>query len=385
MIQILVSLKRWEKKLIYFFILGLGLVSIIAKYKYNGLVFGFDYGLYQPDGKYYTYMALDIINQNPNESAQQVADWYKSKSYKGNIFTTSDLLPETSPVYSYVSHRVLYPLLSAPFVFIFGIPGMLVVPAFSFLILLLIIYKISLRYNVVYLGLIISIIITSSPTVSRWMIVNTTDSLLVGLFSLTVYILSNPQFATKSSYVYILVLVFLTAATRFSFIFWLSIAIVLFLNRKKILAVAILFLALICSIPALSATLKVSLLPNEVDKSNFEKVLGLPESFVKVLAIDIAQLMVLDRLLLVFLGIGLLLALITLQDLPSQYFISTLLAGYILGAINGTLGVNFRYQMPLIPFCAWTIISSVSAIKSGSYSNSFLRAHIKTQETQEKL
>jgi len=382
MTQILVSLKRWENKLIFFCILGLGLITIIAKYRYNGLVFGFDYGLYQPDGKYYTYMALDIINQNPNESAQQVVDWYKAKSYKGNIFTTSDLLPETSPVYSFVSHRVLYPLLSAPFVFAFGIPGMLVVPALSFLILLTIIYKISLRYNAVYLGLIICLILTSSPTTSRWMIVNTTDSLLVGLFSLTVYILSNPKFATKSIYVYILVLVFLTAATRFSFIFWLSIAIVLFLNRKKLLAVAIVFFALICSIPALSATLKVSLLPNEVNKSNFEKVLGLPESFFKVLSIDIAQLMVLDRLLLMLLGIGILLAVITLKNLPSQYFILMLLAGYTLGAINGTLGVNFRYQMPLIPFCAWTILSSVPSIRSGTYSIPFLRAHIKTQETQ---
>jgi len=385
MTQILVSLKRWENKLIFFCILGLGLVTIIAKYRYNGLVFGFDYGLYQPDGKYYTYMALDIINQNPNESAQQVVDWYKAKSYKGNIFTTLDLLPETSPIYSFVSHRVLYPLLSAPFVFAFGIPGMLVVPALSFLILLTIIYKISLRYNVIYLGLIICIILTSSPTVSRWMIVNTTDSLLVGLFSLTVYILSNPKFAAKSIYVYILVLVFLTAATRFSFIFWLSIAIVLFLNRKKILAVAIVFFASICSIPALSATLKVSLLPDQVDKSNFEKVLGLPESFVKVLSIDIAQLMVLDRLLLILLGIGLFLAVITLQNLPSQYLISMMLAGYTLGAINGTLGVNLRYQMPIIPFCAWAAISSVSVIKSGSYSVPFLRTHVKTQETQEQL
>jgi hypothetical protein len=385
MTQILVSLKRWEKKLIYISILGLVLVTIFAKYKYNGLVFGFDYGLYQPDGKYYTYMALDLINQNPNESAQQVVDWYKAKSYKGNIFSISDLLPETSPVYSFVSHRVLYPLLSAPFVFAFGIPGMLVVPALSFLMLITIIYKISLRYNALYLGLIICLILTSSPTVSRWMIVNTTDSLLVGLFSLVAYIFSNLKLITNSTNFYIFILVFLTAATRFSFIFWLSLAIVLFLNRKKILAVAIVFFALICSIPALNATLKISLLPNEKDKSNFEKLLSLPESFFKVLSIDIAQLMVLDRLLLLLLGVGLFLAVITLQNLPSQYFISILLAGYTLGAINGTLGVNFRYQMPLIPFCAWAIISAVSVIKSGSYSVPFLRTHVKTQETQEQL
>jgi hypothetical protein len=92
--------------------------------------------------------------------------------------------------------------------------------------------------------------------------------------------------------------------------------------------------------------------------------------------------MVLDRLLLMLLGIGLLLAVITLKNLPSQYLIFMLLAGYTLGAINGTLGVNFRYQIPLIPFCAWTILSSVPSIRSGTYSIPFLRAHIKTQETQ---
>jgi hypothetical protein len=56
----------------YWFVLALGLVAIAAKYKYNGLVFGFDYGIYQPDGKYYTYMALDFVNNDPKQSAQVV-------------------------------------------------------------------------------------------------------------------------------------------------------------------------------------------------------------------------------------------------------------------------------------------------------------------------
>ena len=52
----------------YWFVLALGLIAIAAKYKYNGLVFGFDYGIYQPDGKYYTYMALDLINNDPKDT-----------------------------------------------------------------------------------------------------------------------------------------------------------------------------------------------------------------------------------------------------------------------------------------------------------------------------
>ena len=101
----------------YWFVLALGLIAIAAKYKYNGLVFGFDYGIYQPDGKYYTYMALDFINNDPKQSAQSVVNWYATHGYKGNIFQISDLIPETSPVYQFISHRVLYPILSIPFVY----------------------------------------------------------------------------------------------------------------------------------------------------------------------------------------------------------------------------------------------------------------------------
>ena len=77
----------------YWFVLALGLVAIAAKYKYNGLVFGFDYGIYQPDGKYYTYMALDFINNDSKQSAQSVVNWYATHGFKGNIFQVSDLVP----------------------------------------------------------------------------------------------------------------------------------------------------------------------------------------------------------------------------------------------------------------------------------------------------
>ena len=140
--------------------------------------------------------------------------------------------------------------------------------------------------------------------------------------------------------------------------------------------------AFICSIPALNTTLSVSLLPNAKELSTIEKILSLPISFFKVIFIDIAQLAVLDRAFLAFLITGVLLAIIQIRNVASQYFVAVLIAGYILGAINGTLGVNFRYQMPAIPFCAWAIISSLSLLSAKPVLFSFLRPHIKTQEAQ---
>ena len=175
----------------YWIVLVLGLIAIAAKYKYNGLVFGFDYGIYQQDGKYYTLMVLDFINNDLKQSAQSVVNWYASNAFKGNIFQITDLISEYSQVYQLTYHRVLYPLLSIPFVYMLGIPGMIVVPAISFLCLLLLVQKISNNYNLIYVGVCICIILSTSPTVIRWMVWNGTDALLAGLFSYVALLLYN--------------------------------------------------------------------------------------------------------------------------------------------------------------------------------------------------
>ena len=360
----------------YLFVLILGLVATVAKYKYNGLVFGFDYGLYQPDGKYYTYMTLDFINHNPKLSAQSVVNWYTTHGYKGNVFQISDLIPETSPVYPFISHRVLYSVLSIPFVYFFGIPGMIVIPAISFLFLLLFIQKIANNYNLIYVGVCLNVILSASPTVIRWMILNTTDALLAGLFSFAAILLYKLHIKSDKKLYQILLLIPLSSATRFSLVFWVAIATVLCFNRKKFLALFISLISSVCSIPAVLSTLKVSILPAIENQGTLQKISYIPISFVKVVSVDIAQLAVLDRLFLFYLLTGLVISMLNLKNIASQYFVTILLAGYLLGAVNGTLGVNFRYQLPVIPFCAWSIIASWRTTQNQLKSKSFLRPHI---------
>ena len=61
-----------------------------------------------------------------------------------------------------------------------------------------------------------------------------------------------------------------------------------------------------------------------------------------------------------FLGIiiAMFVALKGLSDISNQYFVSLLLMGLLTGSINGTVGVNFRYQLPVITFACWVLIQN---------------------------
>ena len=360
------------------------LLSIASKYKFNGLVFGFDYGNYQPDGKFYTYMALDFIHHNPTQSAQQVVDWYLSHGFKMNTFTIQDLMPDTSYAYPVISHRILYPLLSVPFVAIFGIPGMLAVPALSLLALFIAIQRLANKFNKPLLGVAMVTVFSFSSTVTRWMFVNCTDALLVGLFAFAPAVLISLNQRKRWAPYALLLLVALTSATRFVLPFWLAIFLVLFFREKRYLR-ELLFMgfASVASIPALKAQLSTALLPGEVEISTFQKIVKTPIVLLKVIGIDFLEFAVLDRVFLVVMLFSLLQAIRLRKMLSSQLFIAVLSAGYLIGTINGTLGVNFRYQMPVLIFVAWLITDSINIQAKGLRLSSSSEGYVVINEAQQ--
>jgi hypothetical protein len=68
---------------------------------------------------------------------------------------------------------------------------------------------------------------------------------------------------------------------------------------------------------------------------------------------------VLDRLLIILLAITFAVAAMNFSRVSAKFFLLTLLALWITGAINGTIGVNFRYQLPVIPFMIYCLLESV--------------------------
>jgi hypothetical protein len=92
--------------------------------------------------------------------------------------------------------------------------------------------------------------------------------------------------------------------------------------------------------------------------SIWEKLSLMPYSALRVGFVEIAQLAALDRILLFIVMISFFLAVKNFRAESSMYFLGVLMSVWAMGALNGALGVNFRYQLPLLIFCCWVIFES---------------------------
>ena len=360
----MLRLRQYSFYLLIFFIWAL---SVAAKYKYNGLVYGLDFGLYHPDGSLYAVRALDWAGYSEDSAVKEVAAFYNSNAYKFNTLSGNDLLYNVHPKWAEYYPRILYPLVSVPFVLLFGIPGMLVIPALSLLVILLVIGRFGRKLNNQKIALILITLLSGSPTILRWMMANTTDALLVGLFALSSILLLDTNSKNKVWYVGMAILITLTGLTRFSLLFWLGNAIVYLLQKERAKALYLTAAALIISIPTFLSNSGNSFLPVIGDRSYLERAVSLPYYFLKISFYEFAQLFVLDRILLVVLVLAVIFSLLTLKSFNSRILLMNLFMGLLTGAINGTLGVNFRYQLPIITFVAFQVLLINHPLKGSLY------------------
>ena len=355
---------RSRNIILYLSVLGIWLVTLLIKLKYNGLVFGFDYGLYHPDGALYTTRALDWSGYTETEAAKIVSNWYNIHAFKFNTTKPSDFYYSVHPLYPEYSPRILYPLLSIPFVKLFGIPGMLAVPALSLLILLLVILKIGIDLNKPFIAFLTLVSVASSSTVIRWMMANTTDALLVGIFSVTTYCLVR-KISSYRWYLAFGMLVVLTGLTRISILFWVAVASVLLIQKNRKKAVFINAVSILIVIPTLLSNSSNSFLAVEADRSLWQRFLLYPFYLIKITFYEFVQLFVLDRILFFLCALSIYLSFKYINKDSSRYLLLVLSAGLLTGAMNGTVGVNFRYQLPIIAFMCWSIIDNTNISFNG--------------------
>lgn len=332
--------------------------AVASRFWANGISFGLDYGIYQPDGAHYAYRALVFMGKDSIDAASQVASWYQIHGFKNNIFDPSFLYPTNYSSWGLVAPRIIYPLLSVPFVFLLGIPGMLVIPSLSLLIVFLVILAISKKHSNPWIGIGLVFLISVSPTILRWMLSNITDSLVTALFSLIALHLSQ-NVDKRFSRIILMALIFLTSFTRFSLPIWMAIAIVLFINRNKLKAFLVLFASVIFSIPTFLYMPHNAILPGSQPEDFSDRVVGILFSFFNIVFWEFSQLAVLDRVLLALILLSLMISVLTIREISSQYFLAVFFAVLLIGAINGTIGVNFRYQLPVLGFMSWVIISNL--------------------------
>jgi hypothetical protein len=333
-------------------------VAVGSRIYVNGDSFGFDYSIFQPDGVLYALRTYMFLGEDQLTAAKLIESWYFTHGASGNHFDPSSILPSNTPAWGLVAPRILYPLLSVPFVAIFGMNGLLIIPSLSLLVLVFCIYFIGKRFNAQNSAFMLSLAILMSPTVLRWMVSNITDSLFVALFALTCLALESKN-REANNYIFIGLLIVLTNLTRFATPIWLAIAVVDFFRGRRKRSLFIASLALIATIPTYLTQPSNSVLPREGDLTLLEKLIALPESFAKIAFIEVAQLAVLDRLLLVILALAFVISVTSLSSDSSLRFILVLMATWAIGALNGSIGVNFRYQLPVLPFaCAVILLNS---------------------------
>ena len=345
--------------ILYVSVLGMWLVTVLIKLKYNGLVIGFDYGLYHPDGALYTTRALDWSGYTETEAAKIVSNWYNIHAFKFNTTKPSDFYYSVHPLYPEYSPRILYPLLSIPFVKLFGVPGMLAVPALSLLILLLVVLKIGMDLNKPFIAFLTLVSVVSSSTVARWMMANTTDALLAGIFSVAAYCLLR-KISSYGWYLVFGVLVILTGLTRISILFWVAIAAVLLIQKNRKKAIFITVVSVLIVIPTLLSNSSNSFLAVEADRSLWQRFLLYPFYLIKITFYEFAQLFVMDRILFFLCALSIYFSFKYINKDSSKYLLLVLFAGLLTGAMNGTVGVNFRYQLPVIAFICWSIIDNTN-------------------------
>jgi hypothetical protein len=338
--------------------IGLWIITVASRFAYNGLVFGFDYGLFHPDGSLYAFKTLTLMGLSQQEAGFQVANWYAEHAFKLNSIDPVSLFFDNNPQWVIYGTRLAYPVMSIPFVAVLGMNGLLAVPALSYLILFIGILLLGHHYNRVNLALVIVFIFSISTTVGRWMLINSTDSLLVALTTILTYICVR-KIDNRFWIPIALMIVVLGSLTRFSLFLWLGFAFVLLTKKEWARASVISLTAMICFAPTLFLDFQAAVLPNEAESSLFMKALKLPLSMTKMAFYDIAQLAVLDRILLLTLSVGILIAVKNFRSLSGRTFLATLFMLWCTAGLNGTPGVNFRYELPILSLLAWVIIENI--------------------------
>jgi hypothetical protein len=364
------DLLKFDFKKLVAISITLWLTAILTKVFQNGLSFGLDYGVFQPDGAHYYFRTLTFLTQSDLSAAQTVAAWYQEHGVKLKMIDPITLLPEYNSVWYLSAPRILYPILSIPFVHLFGAYGMLIIPSLSLLGIFLIINWISLKYRMPMIGILLNFVLAASITVGRWFFSNITDGLLaflIGLYALL--IVRRKDFSPLKFYSFLIVLVALSSATRFSFPIWffLGLASVIYKNYRE--AFVLWFSSILGLIPLLFLGVGSAVLPAENGSSWILKLAHIPVQSGKVLFFELAQHIILDKILLVFLLMGCWSAW-KVRGTPSGLNATAVLLGVlVIGSINGTVGVNFRYHLPVIVFFAVAIFEYLKRYQGNSQSD----------------
>ena len=372
-------------------------LAVWARILWNGDVYGLDYRLFHPDGICYGAMAFDFAGQGVDGRAEVAAAYVNQGTPLGALGPDMD---DPAACSSGVRPRVLYPLLSVPFVNLLGYFGLLVVPALSWLAAVLIPVILLLRRGRTLAPAIAGLLVIASTSVGRWSVANLVDALLMGIMALSLLVL--PIFERKTQWWRLglfAFLVLLGSLTRQSWPTWIAVAAApwvayAFMHRTSGVRAAwgdgnpwAWFAALGTGIAVASWRIIDATLGNQNSAFALNRIKdALPDAAVPdaavpdaaapdapvansgawfeffevvwqtmqfsatALEVEIGQLIVLDKALLIAIGVALFGVWKHRLWSASYAFLGVLFVVMSLSALNTTPGINFRFALAVVPW-----------------------------------
>lgn len=327
-----------------------------------------------PDGIHYTVRTLRYLNVPESEILKEISQQYKEV----DIEITDYYLNPDDWEKALVDSRVLYSILSVPFVMFMGPNGMFVIPIMSYVFLVctpFLFRRLILHKQVQKIDFILAFVLATSFYVKFNILSNTTDGLSTILISSLILILMyvgqhSERAPSHLKYAAIPCLSLATCATRQNEIFVFGLFFIFAATAVKLSRferIQITFVAGILNISWLVFSFiqydnySVITSANGVDITEGGIGRNLGDIFTRfpiTFIVEIIQLLLRDSFIFILIGVAIY---ITTKNAMMPTFLSlvflwTLLSGILLTTINGGLGSGFRYALASI-FSAALVIS----------------------------
>lgn len=386
------------------------IVAVASRLHLSGDVYGLNYRLFQPDGVCYAAFAFDFAGSGI-EGRAEVARAYAEQGT--SIGPLGPDLSDPSQCNTGLRARILYPILSVPFISLFGYMGLLVVPALSWLAAVLIPAWLMIRRGFFLAPALAGLLVLASTSVARWSVANVVDPLIMGLVALS--LLTLPIFNRKRHWALVApfgVIVILGSLTRQSFPIWIALVLIPWLVfallkkgtpiRKRLFAgnpwlpfaltgtvTAIVACRVVqATLGAQNSAYVISLVTESLTVANepsgvtqtISRLEHPTQLAVNVLITEFGQLAVLDKSLLIALGLAFFGVWKHRRWAASYAFLGVLVTVLGIGAVNSTLGINFRFQLAVVPLIvllasSWSTPSRGEVVGRAGLSSSNEQAH----------
>jgi hypothetical protein len=163
-----------------------------------------------PDSQWYLIYTYRMLGEDRAGSERIVLDYIRDHG----TFKPYDYLWASKPFTLSYRPRMLLPVLSVPFVALFGPGGIVVVPGIAFVVAMLLIYRFATGHASVPAATAASVLAVASPLVAKWCVGGLTDSLALLLHTAMLLLLPWREPVTKWTVAGLAAVTFLTATTR---------------------------------------------------------------------------------------------------------------------------------------------------------------------------